>query len=93
MTTYRTRKFLGLIPVAAVLATTLVAAAPAQAAADPEATPTPAAKKDFRSLDRRARGLIWCIERKAEDGTDKKTKQCKTREAWIREGNDPLREY
>lgn len=92
MTTYRTRKFLGLVPVAALLATTLVAAAPAQAAPDPKATPV-AAKKDISTLNRTARKQVWCVERKATDGSGKKTKACKTREAWIREGNDPFGEY
>lgn len=93
MTTYRTRNFLGLVPAAALLVTTLAAAAPAQAARDPEPTPAPAAmKKDIRLLNRTARGLIWCVERKAAD-SGKKTKQCKTRETWIREGADPFGEY
>lgn len=92
MTAYQTRKFLRLAPVAALLATTLAAAAPAQAKPDPEATPV-AAKKDISTLSRTARQLVWCVERKAVDGSGKKSKACKTREAWIREGNDPFREY
>ncbi len=92
MTTYRTPKFLGLIPAAALLATTLTAAASAQAAPDPEATPV-AAKKDISTLNRTARKLVWCVERKPTDGSEKKAKECKTREAWIREGNDPFHEY
>ncbi len=91
MTTYRTAKIFRLIPAAALLATTLAAAAPAHAAPDPEPTPV-AMKKDFRTLNRTARGLVWCVERKSVD-TGKKTKQCKTRETWIREGADPFGEY
>lgn len=93
MTEYRTPKFLRLIPVAALLATTLAAAAPAQASPDPEPTPAAAPmKKDIRLLNRTARGLVWCVERKVAD-TSRKTKQCKTRETWIREGADPFGEY
>lgn len=93
MTTYRTRNFLGLVPAAALLVTTLAAAAPAQAAPDPEPTPAPmVVKKDIRLLNRTARSLVWCVERKAVD-SGKKTKQCKTRETWIREGADPFGEY
>ncbi|MET3722167.1 hypothetical protein [Sphingomonas trueperi] len=92
MSAIRTPKILGLIPAAVLLATTLTAAASAQAASEPEQTKA-AAKKDLRSLDPIARRFVWCVERKAADGSDKKIKQCKTREAWIREGNDPFREY
>jgi hypothetical protein len=88
MTPYRIQGFTGLISIAALVATTLVAAVPATAATQEPA----AAKKDIRSLDRHARQMVWCVERKVADGA-KKMKQCKTREAWIREGNDPLREY
>ncbi len=91
MTTYRTATIFGLIPAAALLATTLAAAAPAHAAPDPEPTPV-AMKKDIRTLNRVARGLVWCVERKSVE-TGKKTKQCKTRESWIREGADPFGEY
>ncbi|WP_010545893.1 hypothetical protein [Sphingomonas elodea] len=91
MTTYRNTKFFGLIPAAALLATTLAAAAPAHAAPDPEPTPV-AMKKDVRTLSRTARNLVWCVQRKAID-TGKTTKQCKTRESWIREGADPFGEY
>lgn len=92
MTMYRTSKFIGLIPAAALLVTTLAAAASAQAAPDPEATPV-AAKKDISTLDPVAQRRVWCVERKAAAGSNKKIKQCKTRGDWIREGNDPLREY
>ncbi|WP_294253731.1 hypothetical protein [uncultured Sphingomonas sp.] len=92
MSAIRRPNILGLIPAAALLATTLTAAASAQAASEPEqAKAVP--KKDLRTLDPIARRFVWCVERKAADGTDKKIKQCKTREAWIREGNDPFREY
>lgn len=83
---------LGLIPAATLLATTLTAAASAEAMAKPGQA-EPAAKKDLRTLNPNARRHVWCVERKASDGTRKKTKACKTREAWIREGNDPLHEY
>ena len=92
MSAIRTPKILGLIPAAVLLATTLSAAASAQAAAEPEQTKA-VAKKDLRTLDPIARRLVWCVERKATSGSNKKIKQCKTREAWIHEGNDPFREY
>lgn len=85
-------KILGLLPAAVLLATTLTAAASAQAASESEQTKA-TTKKDLRTLDPIARRLVWCVERKAAEGSNKKIKQCKTREAWIREGNDPFREY
>lgn len=91
MTQYRVPNILRLLPATALLATTLAAAAPAHAASDPEPSQA-AAKKDPQTLDRATRLKVWCVERKAAPGT-KKTKQCKTRETWIREGNDPLREF
>ncbi|NLS29053.1 hypothetical protein S2M10_40670 [Sphingomonas sp. S2M10] len=92
MSANRTTHILGLIPAAALLATMLAAAASAQAAPEPE-QPQAVAKKDLRTLDPIARRHVWCVERKASDGTTKKIKQCKTRGEWIREGNDPFREY
>jgi len=92
MSAIRTTNILGLIPAAVLLATTLTAAASAQAASEPEQAKV-AAKKDLRTLDPIERRLVWCVERKAADGATKKIKQCKTRGDWIREGNDPLREY
>ncbi|WP_066720295.1 hypothetical protein [Sphingomonas pituitosa] len=92
MSVIRKPTILGLIPAAALLATTLTAAASAQAASEPQQAKA-AAKKDLRTLDPIARRLVWCVERKATDGTTKKIKQCKTRGEWIREGNDPFREY
>jgi Ni/Co efflux regulator RcnB len=91
MTQYPVQRILRLLPATALLATTLAASAPAHAAQDPEPSQA-AAKKDFQTLDRAARSRVWCVEHKAAKGA-KKTRECKTREAWIREGNDPLREF
>lgn len=87
MTQHPNPTFLRMLPVLALLAPVLAAPASAQAGK----APAPAAK-DLSTLDRAARQKIWCVERKAAQGR-KKTRQCKTREAWIQEGNDPLREF
>lgn len=92
MSAIRTTNLFGLLPAAVLLATTLTAAASAQAASEPEQAKA-AAKKELRTLDPIARRSVWCVEQKATGGTTKKIKQCKTRETWIREGNDPFREY
>lgn len=85
MTQYPIPTILRVLPALALLAPVLAAPASAQAAKVPAA-------KDLSTLDRAARQKMWCVERKAAEG-GKKTRQCKTREAWIHEGKDPLREY
>lgn len=82
------------IAVAMAVSASLMALAPAAgAAAMDQQTQVPAARKDIRTLNPIARQLVWCVQPKSPDGKVAGKKQCKTREAWIREGKDPFGEY
>lgn len=91
-------KFANIARAASMLAaaTLVIAAAPQASVAAPSDPAKPAVKKDIKELSRTARKMVWCVAPKVAADTpeaEKPAKVCKTREAWIRDGQDPFGQY